>query len=104
MVGAMVVLLGLAALPGNWRDVARCFRPSREWRVLVPAAVIGAYLAMVLWIAGMKYTFASTASVLNQTSAIFTLILATVFLRERLTVRKSLAILLGFAGGAIAVL
>jgi drug/metabolite transporter (DMT)-like permease len=52
----------------------------------------------------MKYTLASTASVLNQTSAIFTLILATVFLRERLTVRKSLAILMGFAGGAIAVL
>ena len=41
------------------------------------------------------------SSVLNQTCAIFTLILATVFLGEKLTGRRVVAIALGFGGAAL---
>ncbi|MBD3258032.1 EamA family transporter [candidate division GN15 bacterium] len=62
----------------------------------------GGYLAMALWIAGMKFTQASTAAALNQTSNIFIFIFAAVFLRERITLFRLIGILLG-VGGALLV-
>ena len=64
----------------------------------MPAAVLGAYLAMIVWIAGMKYTQASTASILNQTSAIFVLPVAALMLHEAITARKLVAVALAVAG------
>lgn len=80
-------------------EVWRVFRPSRTWHYLLPASVLGSYVALLLWIAGYKYTqHASVAAVLNQTTVIFMLLLATVWLREPLTGRKLLAISLAAAG------
>jgi len=83
---------------------ARAFRPSANWRTTLPAAVLGAYLSMVLWVAGFKYTLAGLASILNQTSVIFALLLATVMLQERLTRRKLLAVTLALSGVLVIVL
>ncbi|MBW1872176.1 MAG: DMT family transporter, partial [Deltaproteobacteria bacterium] len=85
----------------NRAELWRCFRPGPLWKVTLPSAVFGGYLAMIFWIAGMKYTDTTIASVLNQLSTIFVLILATLFLKESLTLRKVVAIILGFAGGVI---
>lgn len=68
----------------------------------VSSSFVGAYLAMFVWLAGMKYTQASTASALNQTSNIFIFLLAALFLNERVTAAKLSGILLG-VGGAILV-
>ncbi len=89
------------ALPKYRADVIAAFRPSRAWRVNVPAAIIGCYLAMITWILGMKLTLASIASVLNQTSTLFVLLLAALFLKEKLTVRRSLAVLMAFVGAVL---
>jgi drug/metabolite transporter (DMT)-like permease len=70
----------------------------------MPAAVIGTYLALLFWIMGMKYTYTTIASVLNQMSVIFMLIFATLFLREPLTWRKVVAIGLGFGAGLLVTL
>ena len=102
MVSGTAFLAVIVACSSRRREFLRVFRPSSLWKVTVPASVIGAYLAVFFWIAGMKYTETTTASVLNQSSIIFVLFLATIFLKERLTVRKLLAICLGFAGGVIA--
>ncbi len=101
--GGMAVLAVHGAMPRHRREVARCFRPSRQWLTTVPAAVVGSYLAMFFWILGMKYTMTTTASVLNQTSSIFCLVLATIFLREPLTRCRVAAIAMGFAGAVVAV-
>lgn len=94
-----VLLLGLqAALTGRSAAVIRAFRPGRHWRLLLPGAIIGAWLAMFFWIAGMKYTQTNTASILNQSSSVITLLLAAPFLGERLTGRRIVALLLGFGG------
>ena len=53
---------------------------------------------MILWIAGFKYTYASIAAVLNQTSVIFAIILATVFLKESFSGRKYAAVVLAVMG------
>lgn len=99
---AFLVVHGL--MPRHRADTVRCFRPGRTWVYSVPSAVIGAYIAMILWILGMKYTFASVASVLNQMSTIFIMILAAIFLKERLTPRRVVAILMAFSGAVIVAL
>jgi drug/metabolite transporter (DMT)-like permease len=103
LLGGVALLAVQSALPRHRADALACFRPSRAWRVTVPAAVVGAYLAMLFWIMGMTYTETSTASVLNQSSTIFVMILATIFLKEPLTGRKAVAIAMGFAGALLVV-
>jgi drug/metabolite transporter (DMT)-like permease len=60
--------------------------------------VLGSYLALICWIAGMKYTKVGIAAILNQTSTMYILILAAIFLRERFTMRKLVASLVAVAG------
>ncbi len=86
------------------RYVWATLRPSSSWKIAIPAAVLGAYLAMIVWIAGMKYTQASTASILNQTSAIFVLPLAALLLKEAITAKKLIAVGLALAGVALVTL
>ncbi len=58
----------------------------------------GAYLALLLWLGGMKYTQASIAAALNQTSNIFVFLFAGIFLREIIDTRRTVGIILGVAG------
>lgn len=99
---ALLVVHGM--LPAHRAAVIRAFTPSRQWWLTMPAAVIGTYLALLFWIMGMKYTYTTIASVLNQLSVIFMLIFATLFLREPLTWRKVVAIGLGFGAGLLVAL
>jgi drug/metabolite transporter (DMT)-like permease len=69
-----------------------------SWKFTLSGSFVGTYLALIVWLAGMKYTEASVSSVLNQTSQIFIFILATIFLKEKITIRKALGISLAFAG------
>ena len=56
---------------------------------------------MFIWLAGYKYADGATAGVLNQTSTLFTVGLAAIFLKERLTVAKCLGTLAAFSGVAV---
>jgi drug/metabolite transporter (DMT)-like permease len=99
------VFLGLQGLLPRWRaGVIQVFRPGPHWKVAIPAAVLGTYFALFLWILGMTYTQTNTASVLNQSSTVFVLILATIFLREPLTWRRGLAIVIGLAAAVLVTL
>jgi drug/metabolite transporter (DMT)-like permease len=97
--------LGLQGLLPRWRaGVIQVFRPGPHWKVAIPGAVLGTYFALFLWILGMTYTQTNTASVLNQSSTVFVLILATLFLREPLTWRRGLAIVIGMAAAVVVTL
>jgi len=63
-----------------------------------------AFFAMCLWIQGYRLLDASLASILNQTSTFFILVLAYWFLGEKLNVSKVLGALVAFGGVAIVVL
>lgn len=104
LVGGTAILLAHGILPENRRALLSTWRPSRAWRFTVPGAIVGAYVAMLLWVLGFKLTSAGIAGVLNQTSSIFVLILAAVFLRERLTVRRVAGIATAFAGAVVVLL
>ena len=68
------------------------------WGKLVLAAFVGQFLAMVLWLAGYKYTLASVAAILNETASVFILLLAWVWLKEPLTRRALAGVGLTLAG------
>jgi drug/metabolite transporter (DMT)-like permease len=74
---------------------------ARHWGYVLGGSFAGAYLAMVLWLAGMKYTQASVASALNQTANVFIFIFAALLLREPITRRRTLGIILGFLGAVL---
>ncbi|MCK9995383.1 MAG: DMT family transporter [Candidatus Krumholzibacteria bacterium] len=96
--GSFVVLAPVALLlPGRQKRLA-IFRPHAAWKFSVPGAFLGSYLALILWIGGMKYTTAANAGILNQTSTIYTLIFASIFLKEPFTRRKGLATFLALLG------
>jgi len=95
---SLAVLLATTALSPTLRPALAVFRPRRDWRFALPAAVLGSFVALLLWLAGMKYAAAGVAAVLNQTSTIFVLVLAAVFLKEPFTLRRWMAAALAVAG------
>lgn len=96
---AGTAFLALFALIGrDWRRHWTVFRPSPTWKVAIPGSFLGAYLSLVFWVAGFKYTYAALAAVLNQTSVIFAAILAAVFLKEQFGPRKIAALVLAVVG------
>lgn len=101
---ATVALAALSPFIAEGKKMWACFRPSSAWKVTLPASVMGAYLAMVLWIAGIKYTTASVAAILNQTSVVWVLPFAALFLGEKITGRKMIAVTIALAGVALVTL
>ncbi len=74
------------------------FFTSKNWLYIVPSAILSTYLAIILWVVGMKYAKVSIAAVLNQTSSIFTILLASVFLKETLTLKKIIGAIIAIIG------
>ena len=100
MVGAIA---GMAAIAWFRGETAQLAPPTvgMPWRKLVVAAFIGQFLAMVLWLAGYKYTQASVAAILNETASIFILLLAAVWLKEKLTRRAIIGVGLTLSGVSV---
>jgi drug/metabolite transporter (DMT)-like permease len=98
LAAGMAALVILTVVSPRRRYVWSALVPSSSWKITISASVLGAYVAMIVWIAGMKFTQASTAAILNQTSAVFVLPIAAVVLKERVTVRKLGAVALAVAG------
>jgi drug/metabolite transporter (DMT)-like permease len=98
-VAAATVTLGLcfSVLPRK-HSPWKYFGPSAHWRTSVPASILGGFGSMILWVAGMKYTLASIAAIMNQMTTIFVVLLAAPLLREPLTGRKLAAVALAIAG------
>lgn len=69
----------------------------------VTGSFLGAYLAMIFWLGGMKYTQASTAAALNQTNSIFVFIFAYFILKEKITIKKTIGILLAVIGALLVI-
>ncbi|WP_299976997.1 DMT family transporter [Desulfobacula sp.] len=100
---ATVSLLVLILFHPKRKQYFRELKFSKAWFIALPASITGNYLALLCWVAGMKYTTASRAAILNQMSTIFIFILAAVFLKEKITVNKTIAILLALTGACLTI-
>ncbi len=74
--------------------------PPLRWKILIAGALLGQYVSMMLWLAGYKYTQASVAAILNETSSIFIVILAWMFLHEGMSIRKLVGVACTLSGVA----
>ncbi|UCC80697.1 MAG: DMT family transporter [Candidatus Zixiibacteriota bacterium] len=98
--GGIILAIVLIFHPRR-RKIATPHLTRRGWTYLLTSSFLGAYCALLLWLAGMKYTQASIAAALNQTSNIFIFIFAALFLKEPITRRRVIGIILGVAGAFI---
>ena len=100
--GVVTLLIMVACHPQKKRYLAE-LKWSRSWLIALPASICGNYIALLLWVAGMKYTTASQAAILNQMSTIFIFILAAVFLKEKITANKAVAICMAVSGALLTI-
>lgn len=98
---AAIALAVITILHPGRVSLLRPLRSPARWRSMVPAAVLGSYVALVAWMAGMKFTQASVAAPLSQLNSVFIFILAAMFLREKITVVKSAAVVLATLGAVL---
>ncbi len=103
LAGGIAGLILFSVLKSERKNLKKIFTPSAVWKLTFPASVIGGYGGMILWLAGMKYAMASIVAVLNQLSAVFIVILAYFFLKEPLTMRKMLSVIIAVCGVAVLV-
>ena len=96
--GSLLALVPITLLHPKRRQYWSVFKPQAAWRFTLPGTVMGSFLALMFWIAGMKYTQAGTAAILNQTSTIYILIFASLFLKEPFSWRRGLAAGLALGG------
>lgn len=102
MGGTVILMVFLPVINKRW-DIIGSLRSAVRRRDVWIGSLLGAYLAMMLWLGGMKFTSTSVASALNQTSNVFIFLLAALILKEALTLKRIAAIALG-VGGAFLVL
>jgi len=95
--GGAALLVFLALHPRR-RQISKPLAAPANWRSMVPGAFLGAYVALVAWMTGMKYTLASVAAPLNQLNSIFIFVLAAIFLKEKVTKAKIAAVVLATVG------
>ncbi len=87
-------------LPSRKRIITSIFT-TKGFGYTIGGSFFGAYLALIVWIGGMKYTQASVAAPLNQISNIIVFILAAMILKEPITFRRILAVIIAFAGAIL---
>jgi len=80
------------------REMIQVLRSQQHKGLIFIACVLSTYVSMMLWVAGYKYNDAALAAVLNQTSTIFTVILAAMILKEQFTPLKAIGTLLAMSG------
>lgn len=98
IIGGLIVLTVVLLLNPRRRVILESLKTSGSMNYTFYGSFIGGYLAMIMWLAGMKFIQASTAAALNQTSNVFVFIFAAIFLKEKINAIRLLAIFLGIAG------
>lgn len=98
--GLMMSLLLLPFLPGRNRALT-ALKNIRIWPVMIPGTLLGSYVSLILWLAGMKYTQASIAAALNQTATLWTFVLAAWLLQEPVTWKRIAGLAFGIVGVAL---
>ena len=101
LMGGVVVLILALLFQRRRRPILRSLISIGSWPYTFIGSFMGAYVSMMLWLGGMKYTQASISASLNQTSNIFVFVFAAIFLKETMGIRKILAIILAVLGAFI---
>ncbi|HNS05381.1 MAG TPA: DMT family transporter [Candidatus Saccharicenans sp.] len=102
LAGGTLPLLLLPIIP-QFRYMFTPLLNLNNWKNLAPASFLGTYLSLLFWIGGIKYAFASITAALSQLSTIFVFVLAALFLKEKVTRTRILAVIMAFLGAFLAI-
>lgn len=95
--GLVFLMVQLLLTKGGLKQFKELRKVKDKWSLFI-GSFFAAYFAMILWVAGTKYTDASIAAILNQTSTFFIIIFAALILRESINKAKILGCVGGFLG------
>lgn len=98
LIGGFISLLIISLLLPIRRIIFTSLNNVRGIGYSISGTLVGTYLTLIIWLAGMKYTLASIASALNQTSSVFVFIFAAFLLKEKITQLKVFAIIVAIIG------
>ncbi len=98
---ATIIIWSIAFFSGQFKNCVRIFYFNSLAKWVLGGAFFGSFLSVLLWFVGFKYIIASKAAIYNQLSTIFIVILASIFLKEKLTLIKILAVSLAFTGAIL---
>jgi drug/metabolite transporter (DMT)-like permease len=101
LVGGVVGLIAFLPFVQNRRAVISSMFSKRGFKYTLLGSLLGAYLGMVFWLAGMKYTLVSIATALSQTSNLLIFAFAALLLKEPITSRRLAGILMALAGALL---
>jgi drug/metabolite transporter (DMT)-like permease len=104
LAGGLSGMLIYMVVRGRVGVVMQRFRQPLPWKFIVPASFLGAYVSMMMWLAGYKLIPASEASILNVTANAWIVLLAWLMLGESIGYRKVAGILLTSIGVVIMLL
>lgn len=100
LIGSIVLtLIYLRRYPN--KELFQGFKWGPHWKVTFPGAFFGPYLATLLWFAGFKYTLAGRAAVYNQLSTVIIVVLAVIFLKEKMSHSRLLALVMAMMGSLL---
>ncbi|MFH0882552.1 MAG: DMT family transporter [bacterium] len=104
LIGGLLFLIPVLLLRRDRRANIASLVRWENLKVLLPGSFSGTYLALTLMLGGVKYTLASTATALNQTSNLFIFLLAVLLLGESAGVKRVAGIALGVTGAVLVTL
>jgi len=99
--GGMICIFGMLCFHPMRKKILKSLTATKGLRFTIPGALSGTYASILFWMGGMKFAHASIAAALNQTSNVFVFLFAALFLKEHLTWRHILALILGIAGALL---
>ncbi|YCM45188.1 DMT family transporter [Verrucomicrobiaceae bacterium 227] len=103
LIAALVMLIAVAVTTPKQisRKLFLGFQRPETWRTMIPMAILGPFIATLLWVAGFKYLPAGRAAIFNQLSTVFIIVLAYLFLNEKFTTRKAIGTALALIGSLL---
>lgn len=103
----LVATIVLSVAASVWLSPGKAFMGfvRRDiWKIMLPMSFLGPFMGTMLWTAGFKYTTVGRAAIYNQLSTVFIILLAVFFLKEHMTRRKLLGVILAVSGAIVVAL
>jgi drug/metabolite transporter (DMT)-like permease len=99
-IGTLLGILFLYYMEGG-SNLIKTYKKGFSHMPLVLGAFFGTFLSVIFWLAGYKYTLAGRAAIYNQLSTILIILMAALFLKERMNKRKWVAVCCALSGAIL---
>ena len=104
LLGGLLGMLAYLLARGRISSVLKGYSRSLPWVHIIIGSFLGAYVSMLMWLAGYKLIDASVASILNESANAWIVLLAWLILGEPLNARKVIGLLMTMVGVGVMLL